>query len=182
MELFVFVSSNENGEDVSVCTDAETAVRAMIGCFNAYSEDAEEESQRIESDFPIPELRTEGEWLDIADQLSTLINQGEICEHGDVLTVRVQEVQPQTSLFSYSTNGAYRGTLQIVAENLACANTALVHFLDEEEMGQAHPPMSADDWKLNFVVPVGGDIQRIDGDVTIAQGESVVLDYDWIVN
>ncbi len=88
----------------------------------------------------------------------------------------------QTSLFSYSTDGAYRGTLQIVAENLACANTALVHFLDEEEMGEADPPMSSDDWDLTFVCPVGGDIQRIDGDVTIPQGESVVLDYDWIVN
>lgn len=91
-----------------------------------------------------------------------------------------EHFQPQTSLFSYSTDGDYRGTLQIVAENLACANTALVHFLDEEKMGQADPPMSADDWKLNFVVPVGGDIKRIDGDVTIAQGESVVLDYDWM--
>lgn len=87
----------------------------------------------------------------------------------------------QTSLFSYSTDGAYRGTLQIVAENLACANTALVHFLDEE-MGVADPPMSADDWALTFVCPVGGDIQSMGTDRTIPQGESVVLDYDWILN
>ena len=53
------------------------------------------------------------------------------------------EQPAQTSLFSYSTNGDYRGTIQIVAENLACANTALVHFLDEEEMGKADPPMTA---------------------------------------
>jgi hypothetical protein len=92
----------------------------------------------------------------------------------------LQQSKAQTSLFSYSTDGDYRGTLQIVAENLACANTALVHFLDEEEMGQADPPMSADDWALTFVCPVGGDIKRIDGNVTIPQGESVVLDYDWM--
>ena len=94
----------------------------------------------------------------------------------------VKEITPpQTSLFSYSTDNDYRGTILIVAENLACANTALVHFLDEEEMGAADPPMTTDDWTLNFIVPVGGDIKRIDGDITIPQGESVVLDYDWTV-
>ena len=94
----------------------------------------------------------------------------------------VKEIKPtQTSLFSYSTDNKYRGTIQIVAENLACANTALVNFLDEEEMAQADPPMTADDWELAFEIPVGGDIKRIDGDITIPQGESVVLDYDWTV-
>lgn len=96
--------------------------------------------------------------------------------------VEIVFIEPQTSLFSYSTAGDYRGTLQIVAENLACANTALVHFLDEEEMGEADPPMSADDWKLTFVCPVGGDIQMIGTDRAILQGESVVLDYDWAIN
>ena len=95
----------------------------------------------------------------------------------------VKEITPvQTSLFSYSTNDAYRGTIQIVAENLDCANTALVHFLDEEEMGAANPPMSADDWTLNFVVPVGGDIIDIERGIDIPQGDSIVLDWEWTLN
>ena len=128
------------------------------------------------TDMPIGEVEIET-WEQAKEKLDETSE--DLSLLGAVVIVEEMEIEAKTSLFSYFTHGDYRGTINIVAENLACANTALVHFLDEEEMSSANPPMTADDWELSFVVPVGGDIRRIDGGLVIPEGESIILDWDW---
>lgn len=139
-------------------------------------DEAAESVKEFLTDMRIENIQIEN-WEQVEEMLD--VASKELCSLGAGVIVEEKEIIPQTFLFSYFTHGDYRGTINIVAENLACANTAMVHFLDEEEMAGANPPMTADDWELSFVVPVGGDIRRIDGGLVIPEGESIILDWDW---